>query len=72
MKINKLSIFILVFILISSISVTATIDIIHDTKIENTFKFNNEPPTKMEDKIIPDITKFSSKWIEFSKSEDKE
>lgn len=70
MKINKLSAFLLIFILISSITVTATIDIIHDTSIEN--KFNNEPPKKMEDKILPDITKFSSRWIEYSESEIKE
>jgi hypothetical protein len=64
MKINKLSAFLLIFILISSITVTATIDIIQDPTYE--------PPTKLEDKIIPDITKFSSKWIEYPKSEDKE
>lgn len=58
MKINKLLVLMLSFIIISSITVTATIDIRHDTPIK--------------DNILPDITKFNSKWIQYNNLEIKE
>jgi hypothetical protein len=70
MKINKLLSTILFLILISGITVTATIDISNYTTNNNEIGFLNTIPNEMEDKILPDITKFTSKWIEYNNYEE--
>lgn len=72
MKINKLLSTILILILITSITVTATIDITIDKTKNNEMGFLNIIPDEIEDKILPDITKFSSKWIEYNNLEKQE
>lgn len=72
MKINKLLTTIIILIIISGITVTATIDNTFDTTNNNKLEFLNKTPNEMEDKILPDITKFSSKWIEYNTYEENE
>lgn len=74
-KMKNVKLFVLLFSLIvisSSISVTAIIEIKQDTIFENKNSFFINPPKRMEDKIIPDITNYSSIWIDYTNSETKE
>ena len=64
MKIEKLSAVILIIFMISSISVTANIEIKQDTFID--------PPKKIMDKTLPDVTKFKSFWLEYTEKETQE
>ena len=66
MKNNKLCVLIFSLILISSISVTANIKIRQNTLFENENDFFIDPLKKMEDKIIPDITNYTSIWIDYN------
>jgi len=72
MKIEKLFVLMLSLVIISSISVTANIQIKQDTILENKLRFFIDPPKKMEDKIIPDITNYNSIWVEYNSSQTKE
>ena len=59
MKNKKLFVIIFSMLIISSITVTANIEIKQNTFID--------PPKKMEEyKIIPDITNYTSTWIEYN------
>jgi len=64
MKIEKLSAVILIIVMISSISVTANIEIKQNTFID--------PPKKIEEKTLPDITKFNSVWVNYTKNQTQE
>ena len=65
MKINKILVLMLVFTIICSISVTASIDLKQKNTMENKNNFIYVPPEKMEDKVLPDILKFTSTWTEY-------
>lgn len=64
MKNKKLFVIILSLLIFSSFIVNANIELNKDIIIK--------PPTKMEDKILPNITKFNSIWIEYNNSQTKE
>ena len=64
MKIEKLSAVILIIVMISSISVTANIEIKQNTFID--------PPEGIMDKTLPDVTKFNSVWVEYTNGQTQE
>jgi hypothetical protein len=72
MRTNKLFTSLLILIIISSITVTATINFTLDKTYNNNLVLEYNIPDKMEDKTLPDITKFTSNWIEYNNNEEKE
>jgi hypothetical protein len=69
MRNNKIFVLILTLVIISSISVTANTQIKQDTMFEDKHISFNDPSKKIRDKIIPDITNYSSIWVEYDDSQ---
>ncbi len=68
MRNDKLFVLMFSLIIISSISVTATIGVKQNIVFENKNTFFNYTPCKMEDKIIDDTINYTSLWIDYDDS----